>query len=228
VKGTVRCVPAPPVPPPTPVALHTADGVELAGDLSSPAAPRAAAIICHPHPQYGGNRFDHVVGALFAALPQAGVAALRFDFRHRYGGGVDEVLDADAAIAELRRRVRGVPIVAAGYSFGAMVVLAVEPTGLAGKILVAPPLTAMRALTAMRTGTADAVPGTPTLVLAAEHDQFTPASAAAPIVAAWPRAELVPIAMADHFLHGRTGIAADAAVAWTDELLGATEGSADG
>jgi uncharacterized protein len=203
--------------------LHTADGVELAGDLSSPAAPRAAAIVCHPHPQYGGNRFDHVVGALFAALPTAGVAALRFDFRRHFGGGVGEVLDADAAIAELGRTLPGVPVIAAGYSFGAMVVLAVDPASLVAKVLVNPPLTAMRS------GSDGALPGTPTLVLAAEHDPFTPAVAAAPIVAAWPEADLVPIAMADHFLHGRTDAVVEATLAWVDRLFdGVLVPSADG
>jgi len=146
------------------------------------------------------------------------VAVLRFDFRRRFGGGIDEVLDADAAIAELGRAVTGVPILAAGYSFGAMVALSVEPASVAGKILIAPPLTAMRS------SPADVAPGTPTLVLAAEHDQFTPATAAAPIAAGWDDTSLVPIAMADHFLHGRTDAVVDAVLAWVDELLAPASG----
>jgi alpha/beta superfamily hydrolase len=210
----------------TEVAFRTADGVDLSGELLVPAGARAAAIICHPHPLYGGTRFDHVVGALFAGLPEAGIAALRFDFRRDFGGGVAEVGDAVAALAELRRAVPGVPLVACGYSFGAMVVLGVDAASaegtVAGKVLVAPPLTAMPAARP-DDGRDGAAAPVPTLVLSPEHDQFTPASAAEPIVAAWAGARFAPIAMADHFLHGRTGAVVDAVVPWIAELVGALD-----
>ena len=200
------------------VEFVTADGIELTGDLALPASPRAAAIVCHPHPSYGGNRHDHVVAALFAALPAVGVAALRFDFRAEFGGGVAEVADAAAAVESvraelLRLEVPECPVIASGYSFGAMVALALDPTTtpLAGKLLVAPPLSVM------------ALPATvdvPTLVLTPEHDQFTPPAAADPIVERWERATLETIPMADHFLHGRTAPMVDAALGWIDRLLG--------
>jgi alpha/beta superfamily hydrolase len=203
-------MPAAPRPTVSPVAFATSDGTSLLGDLSLPAAPRAAAIICHPHPQHGGNRHDHVVEALFTALPAAGIAALRFDFRREFGGGIAEIDDASAAITELERAVPDVPILAAGYSFGAMVVLAVDSAPIVGKILVAPPLAAM--------------PNTmgrpvPTLVICPEHDQFTPPSAAAPIVASWERAQLTSVPMADHFLRDRTSAVVETVEPWIDALI---------
>jgi pimeloyl-ACP methyl ester carboxylesterase len=57
-------------------------------------------------------------------------------------------------------------------------------------------------------------PSQPTLVLVAEHDQFSPPSAVEPIVAAWPDATIEIIASADHFLAGRAKAAADTAAAW--------------
>ena len=57
------------------VQFTTSDDVTLNGDLSIPDAPRAAAIICHPHPQHGGNRQNNVVQVLFDALPGAGISA---------------------------------------------------------------------------------------------------------------------------------------------------------
>ena len=110
--------------------LATSDGCSLDGDLSVPDGPvRAAAVICHPHPLYGGDRHNNVVDALFRALPPVGVAALRFDFRGvgrstgKHGLGVDEGLDLVAALDELSSRWPALPLIAAGYSFGSMVAL---------------------------------------------------------------------------------------------------------
>ena len=62
------------------ITLRTGDGLSLAADLAlPPGAPRAAAVLCHPHPAYGGDRYNVVVDALFRALPPAGVASLRLD-----------------------------------------------------------------------------------------------------------------------------------------------------
>ena len=191
------------------VDLETSDGAELRGELAVPDYCRAAAVVCHPHPQFGGDRFNHVVGALFTALPAAGVAALRFDFRQDYGEGVAEVLDVQAAIDVLVDEVPGVPVLATGYSFGAVVALVLDDGRVAGKVLVAPPL-----------GTTERpAPGVATLVLAPAHDQFCPPSAAEPMVSDWPEAELRVVEMADHFLVGRTGVVIDETVAWIDDLL---------
>ena len=64
-----------------PVKLTTADGLTLEGELAVPDEAWGAAVLAHPHPQYGGTMRSIVIGALFQALPEAGVAALRFNFR---------------------------------------------------------------------------------------------------------------------------------------------------
>ena len=204
-------------PETTSVELRTDDEVTLRGDLVVPGEARAAAIVCHPHPRYGGTRHDHVVGALFTALPAVGVAALRFDFRAEFDDGRGERLDAAAALHELTSRVPGVPLLATGYSFGAMIALSVaqpvtpgSDTGVTGCVAVAAPLAAMGAPPA---------PSCPTLVVVPAHDQFSPPAATGPIVAEWPDATMTAIEMADHFLHGRTGVMADAVTSWVDDLL---------
>ena len=187
-----------------------ADGTRLVGDLAVPDTPRMAAIICHPHPQYGGDRFNNVVTALFSALPPADIAALRFDFRDEFSGGPGERLDALAAIDDIAAAVPGVPIVALGYSFGAIIALRLDDARVAALGLVAPPL-------AM---TPDVAPPTvPTLVLVPAHDQFSPPSASEPIVAGWATDSAEPIEhrtieMADHSLVGHTGAVADQVTAW--------------
>lgn len=190
--------------------FSAADGARLVGDLALPATPRMAAIICHPHPQYGGDRFNNVVTALFAALAPADIAALRFDFRDEFSGGAGERLDALAAIDDVAAMVPGVPIVALGYSFGAMVALGLDDARITALGLVAPPL-------AMTPDVA--APTVPTLVLVPAHDQFSPPAVSAPIVARWAALAGAPIddrtiEMADHSLVGHTGAVADQITAW--------------
>lgn len=192
------------------VGFTASDGAELLGDLVLPRRPRGAAAICHPHPQYGGNRFDSVVTALFEVLPSASIAALRFDFRQRFGGGVAEVGDLEGALALLAERLPGLPVVAVGYSFGAAVVARLERPAVVAKVLVAPPIGAID-LELAGSG--------PTLVMCPAHDQFAPPEVAGPVVAGWPSAELQVIEMADHFLHGRTADVAERTLAWLDPLL---------
>jgi len=105
--------------------------VELEGVLHAPqgAGEWPAAIVCHPHPLGGGSMYNPVVTAIARALAEAGVIALRFNFRgaghsggqHDYGRGEQE--DVGGAVDWLLNQ----PVVdpwrmsVAGYSFGAWV-----------------------------------------------------------------------------------------------------------
>jgi alpha/beta superfamily hydrolase len=181
------------------VKFAASDGTVLVGDVAVPGDCRAGAIVCHPHPQFGGDRHNHVVTALFEALPAAGIAALRFDFRR----------DARAAVDALVGEVPGVPIMATGYSFGAVVALALAHEQTVGKVLVAPPL---------RGNVRQ--PGVPTLVLTPANDRFCPPEAAEVAVRTFPDAELKVIENTDNFLNGHTTAVTVAALIWIDLLLG--------
>jgi uncharacterized protein len=184
-----------------------ADGARLVGDLAVPERAQLAAIVCHPHPLYGGDRFNQVVSALFEALPRADIAALRFDFRTEFSGGPGERLDAIAALDELVAAVPDVPVAVLGYSFGAIVALGLGDERVTALGLVAPPLAMASGLPA---------PAVRTLVLTPAHDQFSPPAVSAPIVAGWSAAtvEHHKIEMADHSLAGRTGTVAELVTAW--------------
>jgi alpha/beta superfamily hydrolase len=186
------------------------DGSRLVGDLAMPDPMVAAAVVCHPHPQYGGNRFDHVVGALYDALPASGIATMRFDFRAKFGDGVGERLDAVGALETLSAVVDSVPIVLVGYSFGAWVALGLDDERISAVVAVAPPLAAM---------TPVPPPSVPTLVITPAHDQFSPPSATRPIIADWHSRSSAPVhlqvvEMADHFLTGRTAHVAESTATW--------------
>lgn len=89
------------------------------------APPRMAAVVCHPHPLYGGTMYNKVVYRIARGLRRAGCVVLRFNFRgvgksegeHAHMAG--EVEDARAALDYLRGRYPALPYALAGFSFGA-------------------------------------------------------------------------------------------------------------
>ncbi len=115
---------------------------------TQPHVPHAAIVLCHPHPQYGGNMHDAVIGIVESAAQRSGFATLKFNFRGvgasagRYDNGVGEVDDVLAAVAWLRGRIGARPIWLAGYSFGSNVVWrSLDDAGeTAGVLLIAPPV----------------------------------------------------------------------------------------
>jgi len=91
--------------------------------------PKAAVVVCHPHPPLGGTMHNHVTYRVAQAFRDAGASALRFNFRGvgrssgSYDEGRGEQDDAAAALDFLEQEHPGVPLIAAGFSFGARVAL---------------------------------------------------------------------------------------------------------
>jgi alpha/beta superfamily hydrolase len=108
--------------------LHGPAG-KLEAVLWTPPAgsPEIAALICHPHPVFGGTMHNKVVFQAAKALDSLGVAVLRFNFRgaglsegmHDKGRG--ELDDARTALEFLAAEFKGVPLLVAGFSFGCWV-----------------------------------------------------------------------------------------------------------
>lgn len=192
-----------------PVHLPTSDGLTIHGELAVPSPINAAAIICHPHPQMGGDRRNPLVNSLFRALPAAGVAALRFDFRGvgrsegTFGGGIDERHDAVGALELVAGEVPDVPLWGVGYSFGADVALSVDHPRLAGWVAVAPPL---RVLASPAPA---AAAGRATTLVVPAHDQFCPPERAQAETSDWSDTTIVEVSMGDHFLAGRMQVVSD-------------------
>ena len=92
---------------------------------------RATAIVCHPHPLFGGTMHSKVVYRAAKAAIQAGLPTLRFNFRSvgasegEHGDGVEETGDVRAALDYLAARFPALPVCMLGYSFGCAVGLAV-------------------------------------------------------------------------------------------------------
>src|SRR5438552_3956102 len=85
-----------------------------------------AALVCHPHPLYGGTLHNKVVFHAMKALNSFGFPVLRFNFRGaglsqgEHDHGLGEVDDVRAALDWLDREF-DLPIIFAGFSFGAAV-----------------------------------------------------------------------------------------------------------
>ncbi len=113
-----------------------------------PGPPRFAALVCHPHPRYGGTMHNKVCHRVASTLHDLGGAVLRFNFRGvghsagAYDRGEGELEDARAALGFLRARHPGARAWVAGFSFGAWVAarLAASEPGVERMILVAPPV----------------------------------------------------------------------------------------
>ena len=191
--------------PERPITFDAGAGLRLQGALALSPGTTRGVVVCHPHPQYGGDMDSPVVVAATRACAEAGLGTLRFNFRGvgASGGGWDEGRgeqdDVRAATAHLRG-ILGSParVALAGYSFGAAKAAAVAASGqpLAGLALIAPPLT-MRGLPEPPL----AVEG-PLLIVAGSRDTYCPPSAVAGLARAWPEATLATIDGADHFFAG--------------------------
>src|SRR5579863_10283199 len=95
------------------------------------ADPPLAAVVCHPHPLFGGTMHNKVVYQAAKALHRSGLPVLRFNFRGAglseggHDGGRGEQDDVRAALNYLSEQFPAQPILLAGFSFGAWVGLRV-------------------------------------------------------------------------------------------------------
>ena len=100
-------------------------------DTPEPSPVRAAVVFAHPHPQQGGTMHTKVVFQGAKALSRIGCAVLRFNFRGvgasqgEFDRGEGEQADFRAGLDYMAARYPGVPLWAAGFSFGSWVALEV-------------------------------------------------------------------------------------------------------
>ena len=96
--------------------------------LDEPAGEaRAACVFSHPHPLHGGTMHTKTVYQSAKALARIGVSTLRFNFRGvgrsrgTFDGGPGEMDDYRAALDFVASRYPGLPLWAAGFSFGSWI-----------------------------------------------------------------------------------------------------------
>ena len=164
-----------------------------------------AALLCHPHPLYGGSLHDGVVGALHEACIAAGISTLRFNFRGVGGSagahdrGEGEAADTAFLLGWLRAE-RGCDVaLLAGYSFGGGVALraALEAADSPRRLLLVAPAFSRGEVPTAR------VLRCPLLLIQGAADRVIDTSANRAWLAALESpAELIELPGADHFFSG--------------------------
>ena len=170
------------------------------GDFAS--TPRGVAVVCHPHPQFGGTMDNKVVHTVSRAFLQLGYRSVRFNFRGvgesagSFDDGRGEIDDALAVIAA--QRLPGLPLALAGFSFGGFIAasaaerlqqLAVPVE----RLVLVGPSTERHVLP---------VVAADTVVVHGEADDVVPLSA----TLAWARPQVLPVVVlpgVGHFFHGQ-------------------------
>ncbi len=169
--------------------------------------PRGAAVMCHPHPLHGGTMHTKAVYRAAQALNEAGLVALRFNFRGvgrstgSYDEGIGEREDVAAAVDWLEARYPRLPIVAGGFSFGSMVALSwgAEDPRVVALMGLGLPVDMERYEFDYLARVAK-----PVLVVQGERDPFGPAARVAEVLAGMgDHVTLVRVPGADHFFDGR-------------------------
>jgi uncharacterized protein len=180
--------------------LETIDGINVEADLVRTDADlvRAVVIIGHPHPLYGGDRFNHVVRAMQDVALGLDCHSIAVDFRgvNNSGGfhddGDSERLDLAAACELSDLIAPEVPIIMTGYSFGSVVGLNVSNPWIAGWIAIAPPAQMMKSLPSAANNPRRKI------IIAAEHDQFTTPDEMATAISTWDNSQIILAPGVDH------------------------------
>jgi len=177
-------------------AVFPADGVSEGA--------RGTALVCHPHPLFGGTLDNKVVATLARAFVELGYVALRPNFRgvgksegaHDRGEGETE--DMLALVAYARSRFGELPLALAGFSFGGYVQTRVAQRTVPERMVLVG--VAAGDLGERRYETPN-VPAE-TLVIHGELDETVPLAR----VLDWARPQELPVVVipgADHFFHRR-------------------------
>lgn len=182
--------------------------IELVWTTPENPRPGALAVVCHPHPLHGGTMDNKVVATLVRTYRDAGITAVRFNFRgvgasegeHDHAKG--EVDDLLAVVSYAVSQVDARQLWLAGFSFGSYVAAAGAMRLGSGQprvgllTLVAPPVHhyPFSACTF----------AVPVVVVQGDEDEVVPAAE----VFQWletltPRPDLLRFEGCGHFFHGR-------------------------
>jgi alpha/beta superfamily hydrolase len=167
-------------------------------------APRALAVVCHPHPLHGGTLHNKIAHQLARTFNQLGAVSVRFNFRGvgdsagSYDEGRGEQQDLLAVTAWAAERWPGLPLWLAGFSFGGFIAIraaaSLRPQRL---VAVAPAVNYFPADTLV-------VPPTDWLLIQGDADDIVPLDRVQSFAATiHPRPVLTILDGAGHFFHGR-------------------------
>ena len=203
------------------VALHTADGLQLVGELAAPEKepPAATLVMLHPLPTQGGMMDSHLFRKAANRLPAlARLAVLRFNTRGteseqgrsqgEFGNGDTEKYDVAAALDLVEYEDLPTPWLV-GWSFGTDLALryGCDPS-VVGAVLISPPLRFSSDADLERW----AESGKPLVAIVPELDDYLRPDEAEKRFAVVPQAKVVAVPRAKHLFVGFTETVLDAIV----------------
>lgn len=193
------------------ITIHTADGLNLIGEVATPLKPAVATLLClHPLPTHGGMMDSHIFKKAANRLPAlADISVLRFNTRGteseagksdgEFGNGETEKFDVEASLEFAFKDLKLENIWVIGWSFGTELALAyAKDPRIKGLILLSPPL--------RRTSEVEmlfwAKDGRPIIALVPEFDEFLRPEEAKQKFSSIPQAKVLGIDGAKHLWVG--------------------------
>ncbi len=187
-----------------PAALCTTAFVPEGAEPDPALPPRAAVVLAHPHPLYGGSMHTKVLFQVAKAFCRLNCAVLRFNFRGvgtsegTFANGLGEVEDYWAALEFMAQRYPGVQMWAGGVSFGSWVgtTAGANDDRVTRLVAIAPPVT-MYDFSSVARSTK------PKFFINGEHDEICPLRALREFYAhAEEPKDLVVVEAANHLFDG--------------------------
>jgi len=185
--------------------------------------PPIAAVVCHPHPLFGGTMHNKVVYQVARTLDRVGVPSLRFNFRGvglsagKHDRGHGERNDVRAALDFVATEFPNVPLMVAGFSFGCWVGLRVgsEDSRATELVGVGPPVGNSNFSYLAQTDK-------PRIFILGENDQYGSPEQLEELIATFPKSvqretKTVIVPGADHFFVGQLNEVDSAIAAWLTE-----------
>ncbi|MDQ3955960.1 MAG: alpha/beta fold hydrolase [Actinomycetota bacterium] len=206
--------------------LNSAEGLRLEAEVTTPDDPRAALVLCHPHPKMGGTMDAPLLVALSDALVDAGFSVLRFNFRGigesegNTSEGLDEIADAEAAVKEMKRRHSSLPTVLVGWSFGgAVAVRTATRVDVSACVAIAPAVKRRPGVTAGLPPADELALDVPSLFVCGVNDDVISPAECRGYAEALDGATYKEIRGANHFFWAKYDDLAEAVVGWLKNVV---------
>jgi hypothetical protein len=185
---------------------------ELEAILTVPpnAQAEVLAVLCHPHPLFGGSMENKVIFTAHRACRDAGVASIRFNFRGvgksagRFDNGAGEQQDVSAVLSWAKATLGAKRLILIGFSFGAFVAALAwsKVTEVAWQghslMLIAPPVTRFPM-------TGFQLPEGARVIYGSQDEVVDPQAIHAWLETQQAALEVSVVPEASHFFHGRLG-----------------------
>jgi len=189
--------------------------IDAAGVIVEPVERPRIAVICHPHPLYGGTMTNKVVHMLAKAFNELGVRAVRFNYRGvgasagKYDEGNGETDDAVAVVDWALSRWPGAELWLGGFSFGGGVAIRTAALRDAKRLVTVAPAVHRVAVDTSK------LPTCPWLLVQGDRDELVDAAQIQQWVATLSTPpELAVLSGADHFFHGRMNELREVVIQW--------------